>query len=87
MSRIQCPCCSYYTFPSYEDALFHFCDVCGWQYDKVAHDHPDESWGANHITLNEARENYKKFKVAKKTWIGIDRLREPRPEELPGNNG
>lgn len=35
------------------------CD-CGWQQDTVMEHYPDEHCGANHMSLNEAREAYKK---------------------------
>ncbi|NLG37630.1 MAG: hypothetical protein GX549_06405 [Clostridiales bacterium] len=35
------------------------CDVCGWQDDGVQNDDPDFAGGANHMSLNQAREAYK----------------------------
>ena len=85
MKRVKCPCCGNYTH--YEDFyLFEFCGVCKWQYDEVAHDTPDISIGANKVSLNEARENYKKYGVCKPWRIGDELNREPLPEELPENN-
>lgn len=88
MKKYQCPCCRYYTFESDfgDGPLFDYCEVCGWQYDPVAHDKPDALIGANHITLNEARENYKKFGASKKSFIETNRVRKPLLEELPENN-
>ena len=39
-----------------------------------------------HISLNDARKNYKLFKVSKKEFFGTDRIRDPLPEEFPENN-
>jgi len=82
--RVQCPCCEYFTFGSEEEAFFEICEVCFWQYDEVAHDTPEISRGANHISLKLAKENYKKYGVCK---IEHKRLvREPVDEEFPENN-
>ena len=83
MKRIQCPCCGYYTHDE-DFYLFEFCDVCKWQYDEVVHKDPDLKGGANKISLNEARENYKKYGVCDLIFLG--RGRKPLPEELPENN-
>ena len=82
MKRLQCPCCGYYTVV--ED--FDYCDVCMWQYDSVSHNKPDISFGANHISLNDAKENYKKHGICKLQHIGKGFTRPPLPEELPENN-
>ena len=86
MKRLQCPCCGYYTNDDDADWICHICEVCFWQYDEVAHDKPDTLKGANDVTLNEARENYKKFGVCKTRHIGKGYTRSPLPEELPENN-
>ncbi|MGO4372798.1 CPCC family cysteine-rich protein [Paenibacillus sp. 2TAB19] len=84
MMRLQCPCCEYFTVESDDEVIVDICDVCFWQYDAVAHDSPDRNIGANHISLTQARENYKKFGVCKKEFI--DKVREPLDKELPINN-
>ncbi|WP_274655617.1 CPCC family cysteine-rich protein [Paenibacillus humicola] len=84
MKKIQCPCCGYFTIESEDEVIVEICEVCFWQYDAVAHDTPDISKGANYISLNQARENYKKFGVCKIEFQ--DQVREPLPEEFPENN-
>jgi hypothetical protein len=91
MKRIQCPCCGYYTHEvedtaKYPYEVFEICDVCFWQYDEPIHDKPNIVMGANDVSLNEARENYKKYGVCKTRHIGKGYTREPLPEELPENN-
>lgn len=86
MKRVKCPCCGYYTHYAKDYLyLFQFCDVCFWQFD-VTHDEPDRVIGANKISLNEARENYKKYGICKPWHLGKGLNREPLPEELPENN-
>jgi rubredoxin len=86
MKRIKCPCCGFFTIENDDDIIFDFCDVCGWQYDVAAHNKPDISIGANKISLNEARKNYKLFGASKERLVGTDQIRKPLPEELPENN-
>ena len=85
MKRIQCPCCGYFTFLDDDCYYFEFCEVCGWQFDLSSHLKPD-SIGANHISLNDARENFKKYGVSKIRLLGSDDVRPPLKEELPENN-
>jgi hypothetical protein len=82
--RIQCPCCGYYTIDSDYEVIVDICEVCFWQYDEVAHDRPETMKGANSVTLNQARKNYKEFGACEQRFI--DKVREPFPEELPENN-
>lgn len=84
MVRVQCRCCDYFTFDSIEDSFFEICDVCFWQYDKVAHDKPTVSIGANRISLNHARENYKKYGACEERFKAS--VRKPFEKELPINN-
>jgi len=82
--RKQCPCCGYYTVDNDDEVIVDICEVCFWQYDAVKHDRPDSPGGANGISLNEARGNYRKIGVCKPGFE--DMVRPPLPEELPENN-
>ena len=82
--NIQCPCCGYYTIDSDDEVIVDICEVCFWQYDEVAHDKPDTMKGANSVTLNQARENYKKFGACEQRFVNS--VRKPLVEELPENN-
>ena len=84
MSRKECPCCGYFTVDNDDEVIFDICEVCYWQYDEVAHDKPDTMIGANSVTLNQARKNYKLFGASQMRFVGS--CREPLPEELPENN-
>lgn len=53
----NCFCCGNKSLPA--DSFFEICDVCGWQDDGVQNDDPDFAGGANHMSLNQAREAYK----------------------------
>jgi hypothetical protein len=84
MKKSQCLCCYNFTIESCDEVIVDICDVCYWQFDAVAHTMPNINIGANHISLNQARENYKKFGVCKPQFKNM--VREPLEEELPMNN-
>ena len=86
MVKMKCPCCGYYTQLAYSEnePSFEICEVCFWQHDSLTNDQPDIINGANHISLNNAKENYKKFGVCKLEFKNM--VRPPLVEELPENN-
>lgn len=86
MIKVKCPCCGYYTqlVETSDEPLFEICEVCFWQYDAVAHDNPNMVIGANHISLYDAQENYKKFGACKEKFKND--VRKPFLEELPEKN-
>ena len=56
-----CPCCGNITIPNDGNALAYICPICLWEIDFFIHS-DDEPSAQNHgLTLNQARENYKKF--------------------------
>jgi hypothetical protein len=53
---LPCPVCRYHTFEIIGD--WDICPVCGWNSDPVQEAMPDDSTGANGISLNDARNNF-----------------------------
>ena len=84
LMRVQCPCCGYFTFDSKDDAFFEICEVCFWQYDEVAHDKHTRIFGANKVSLDQAKKNYKEFGACETRFINS--VREPYEYEYPENN-
>ena len=76
--KYQCPCCGYYTL-DYGPGRFDICQVCYWEDDLVQSDDPNYWGGANVISLNDARENYKNFGASEKCFL--DSVRPPTEEE------
>lgn len=58
MDRTICPCCGKHHF-TYQD-FFEICPVCGWEDDPIQRMEPDYEGGANRVSLNQAREAFKK---------------------------
>ena len=83
VKRIQCPCCGYYTVIDMGTIITEICPVCYWQYDEVGHDDPDRAVGGPNyeLSLNQARENFKKFGAS--SMSVKDYVRDPiLPKEL-----
>lgn len=54
----MCPCCGKYKLPTVGD--YDICHVCGWEDDPFQGEKPDSIYGANKMSLNEARKAYAK---------------------------
>lgn len=59
--KYKCPCCGLYTFNEPIGDTYDICAVCFWEDDGWQLENPDEAGGANKVSLNEARKNYKEF--------------------------
>jgi len=60
---------------------YDICPVCGWEDDDWQFNKPDHPGGANHVSLNEARDNYVKFGASDKE--SLPRARPHKPDEMP----
>ena len=78
--KYRCPCCGYFTLD--EPNEYDICEVCWWEDDNFQLDNPDYAGGANAISLNQARENFRRIGVSDKRML--DLARAPRPSELTG---
>lgn len=83
--RYKCICCGYFTLigETEEDIAWDICPVCYWEND-ISEEKPSKYSGANHMTLAQGRENYKKFFACAPEMASHVRL--PKVEELPENN-
>ncbi len=77
----RCPCCGYLTIDDSEEVITDVCDVCFWQYDEAAHREPNRIIGANKVSLNTAKENFKSFGAVEKRFITL--VRAPYDDEIP----
>ena len=61
---IRCPCCGYLTMKyinANDGFCIDICPVCFWQFDNLSNSSPNISIGPNSVSLNQAKENYKKM--------------------------
>lgn len=83
MGKYSCPCCGYYKLPEKPPGTYYICKVCFWEDDNVQFYDPDFTGGANKCSLNEARDNYKKFGVSELKYLHLARIaRTPLDEEI-----
>jgi hypothetical protein len=59
---------------------FEICPVCFWEDDGVQYEDPDYEGGANGISLNIARENYKKIGAISEKYL--ENVRKPFNDEI-----
>ena len=78
--KYRCPCCGYKTLDLPPPNTFDICDVCFWEDDGVQFRRPDYRGGANDVSLNEARANFRKFGAKEERFIG--KTRKPYEDEL-----
>lgn len=71
---LPCPVCDHLSFEVLGD--WDTCPVCGWNSDPVQESMPDDSTGANPVSLNQARQNYQELGA-----ITPEKLQELDPED------
>lgn len=76
----RCPCCGYLTIDDSNEVITDICDVCFWQYDEVAHNEPNRIIGANKVSLNMAKENFKSFGAIEERYLSM--VRAPYEDEI-----
>ena len=82
LPKYRCPCCGYYTLSERAGGTFEICPVCYWEDDRIQLEHPDLAGGANSVSLQEARENFRLFGVSREDLKPY--VRPPRKEETHG---
>ncbi|MEG0072477.1 MAG: CPCC family cysteine-rich protein [Raoultibacter sp.] len=59
--KYPCPCCGNATLSEEPPGTFAICPVCYWEDDALQFDDPLLEGGANAVSLDRARENFKAF--------------------------
>ena len=76
-----CPCCGYLTLGEPPTGTYEICAVCYWEDDGVQFRDPNYEGGANRVSLNQARENFRVHGVSETRFKS--HVRPPLPEEHP----
>lgn len=58
--KYSCRCCGNLTLDERSSGTFEICSICFWEDDNIQFLNPNYEGGANDISLNNAKENYKK---------------------------
>jgi len=80
--RRACPCCGFLTL-ELDEGDYDICPVCFWEDDPVQLRDPHDGGGANRVSLDQARRNYRRYAVSEERFK--DDVRPPKPEEQPGD--
>ena len=78
--KYKCPCCGYYTLDNLGE--YDICPICYWEDDAFQSENPDHDGMSNGVSLNQARENYKKFGACEEDML--KHVRPPKEDELTG---
>lgn len=78
--KYRCPCCGYKTLD--ERGGYEICSVCFWEDDGQDEEEAatNRFFGPNHMSLAQARENYRKLGAMDEGSLKF--VRPPLPEEL-----
>lgn len=76
------PCCGYYTFDNKPNGNYDICPVCFWEDDPVQLNDIHFKGGANKVSPEQGRMNYKLFGACEEKMKKY--VREPLPDELQG---
>lgn len=79
--KYRCPCCGYFTFEK-KERVYDICPVCFWEDDPQQFANPTMPGGANHVSLAEAKINYKHFSACDTEMRKY--VRGPKKDELHG---
>ena len=79
--RYPCACCGFITLHERPPGTFEICPVCNWEDDDVQFADPKAQGGANRVSLEEARDNFRTHGAAEPEFR--DRVRRPTASEMP----
>ncbi len=79
--RCACPCCGYLTLLRAPHGTYELCEVCFWEEDGIQLRDPDDAGSANHVSLNQARENFRRYGACERDCR--HKVRPPEPAEIP----
>jgi hypothetical protein len=81
VDRHACPCCGFLTLQGAPPGTFEICPVCYWEDDEVQFRDPTYQGGANNVSLQQARINFRALGAVESRFQ--DRVRSATPEEFP----
>lgn len=79
--KYPCACCGFLTRSEPSNGDYDICSVCFWEDDPVQNDNPEFSCGANAVSLNKARINFKKYGAMEARFV--KNVRAPYESEYP----
>lgn len=84
LNKFACPCCGYRTLEEKPAGTYAICEVCFWEDDLTQLKDPNNSGGANKVSLRQAQKNFQEFGASDKEMI--KNVRPPHQDELRDKN-
>ena len=69
--KYQCPCCGYLTYKDETAGTGYICPVCYWEDDKLQLKDSTFAGGANRVSLEQARLNFKLYGASEKEFVSM----------------
>lgn len=79
ISSFPCPCCGFHVF-EHEPGSHHTCPICCWEDNLVQLRFPLMPGAANHVSLVEGQQNFKRIGAAERRHLHD--ARPPLPEDV-----
>jgi hypothetical protein len=79
--KFACPCCEFLTLDEPPPGTFLICPVCHWEDDNVQFCDPHVSGGANFMSLDEARDTFRRIGAISESALRF--VRPARQDEYP----
>jgi rubredoxin len=79
--RYPCPVCGFLTFTEEPPGTYDICPVCFWEDDPVQAQDPDFEGGANSVSMNVAKRNFRSFGACEQRFTS--QVRDPTQVEIP----
>ena len=67
--KFYCECCGYNTLNEKPNGTYQICRTCYWEDDPIQSAEPDYEGGANRVSLNQAKRNFKEFGACERDMI------------------
>ncbi len=83
--KFSCPCCGFYTFSEKPPGTYMICPVCYWEDDQLQFEDPFFEGGANSVSLEQAKKNFKLFSAVSEEFKNQVRL-PTQEEKTPTKN-
>ena len=82
--KYKCPCCGYFTLEE-KPGHYEVCPVCFWEDDPKAKEAPNIAFGANQMSLKEAKKNFREIGACEPD--AVKKVRDATEEEINPSSG
>ena len=81
MNKYPCVCCGFLTRETPSDGDYDICQICFWEDDPFQNENINAVFGANAVSLAQAKINFKKYGAMEERFV--KNVRPPSKNEIP----